>query len=398
MTSLNRRKARGLARRWTGAGLVRGISLAALIAASQLGLAVRADAQGVIQSQEHDFRLEVLTDRLSYPWAMAFLPDGAALVTERGGALRLWRDGDLDDRPINGVPEVWASGQGGLLDVLVHPDFDQTGWIYLSLSHPDGWGRAHTRVVRAVFDREAHALRDVTVIVDALPPGRGGRHFGSRLAIGGDGMLYITTGERGDRPRAQDLTDLAGKVLRLRPDGTIPADNPFVGRDDARPEVFAYGTRNGQGMDVHPETGAVWFHEHGPRGGDELNIVRAGVNYGWPVITYGMNYNGTPMGEGTHKPGMEQPVHYWDPSIAPSGMAIYDGDAFPNWRGDIFVGALKFQLIARLEMDGDRVVREERLLEHSLGRIRALEVGPDGALYILTDAADGRLARLMPAR
>lgn len=344
----------------------------------------------------HPVRVEVLTEALSYPWALTFLPDGAALITERDGRLRLWAEGRLDPRPVAGVPAVWASGQGGLLDVLAHPAFDRTGWIYLSLSHPDGGGRAHTRVVRAVFDRAAHALRDVTVIADALPTGRGGRHFGARLAFGPDGMLYVTTGDRGDSDRAQDPMDLAGKILRLTPDGGIPDGNPFLGRADARPEIFALGTRNGQGMDVHSETGAVWFHEHGPRGGDELNLARPGVNYGWPVVTHGRAYSGLPIGEGREKPGMEPPVWVWVPSIAPSGLAIYDGDLFPNWRGDLFVGALKVRLIARLEMDGDRVVDEQRVLEGDLGRLRALEVGPEGALYLLTDDSEGMLARLVP--
>jgi glucose/arabinose dehydrogenase len=367
-----------------------------MLTAAPVGAAL-AQTLGTVQSEQHAFTVEVLTDRLMYPWGLTFLPDGAALITERDGTLRLWADGGLDPRPVANVPPVWAKGQGGLLDVLVHPDFADNGWVYLSLSHPDGSNSAHTRVVRAVFDRAGHALTDITVIVDALPTGRGGRHFGSRLAFAPDGTLYVSTGERGDRPRAQDLNDLAGKILRLNPDGSVPGDNPFVGRADVRPEIFASGTRNAQGMDVHPDTGAIWFQEHGPRGGDELNVARAGANYGWPVITYGINYNGTPMVEGTHKPGMEQPVYYWDPSIAPSGLAIYDGEAFPNWRGDMFVGALKYQLLARLEMDGDRVVGEERLLQGELGRIRAVEVGPDGALYLLTDDATGRLVRLGPA-
>ncbi|KAA5606190.1 PQQ-dependent sugar dehydrogenase [Roseospira marina] len=370
------------------------------LACALLTLGLAAGPSGAetrtVDSEQQTFTVEVLADGLAHPWALAFLPDGAALITEREGRLRLWADGTLDPRPIDGVPPVRAVGQGGLLDVLVPPDFAETGHIYLSLSHPADGDGANTRVVRAVFDREAHALRDVTVIVDATPVGHTSRHYGSRLAIGGDGKLYVTTGERGERPRAQDLTDLAGKVLRLNPDGSIPEDNPFVGHADVRPEIYALGTRNAQGMDVHPDTGVVWFHEHGPRGGDELNIARGGANYGWPIITYGLNYNGTPMGEGTAKPGLQQPVYYWDPSIAPSGMTIYDGAAFPEWRGDIFVGALKFRLLARLEMDGDRVVAEERLLTDELGRIRAVVTGPDGALYLLTDAGNGRLVRLGP--
>ena len=383
---------RGIGALALGLGLAQGLAQG-FIGPSSMALA----APLTVTSDGHTAVVETLSDGLHSPWGMDFLPDGAALITERGGTLRLWADGALDPRPVEGVPTVWASGQGGLLDVLVHPDFAQTGWVYLSVSHPAGGGAANTRVVRAIFDRDAHTLRDVRVIVDAGPPGRGGRHFGSRLAIGGDGKLYVSSGDRGDRPRAQALDDLAGKLLRLNLDGSIPDDNPFVNEPGARPEIYAYGTRNAQGMDVHPDTGVVWFHEHGPRGGDELNVAQAGANYGWPVITYGINYNGTPMGEGTHKPGMMQPVTYWDPSIAPSGMAIYDGDLFPNWRGDVFVGALKYQLIARLEMDDGRVVEEERLLKGELGRIRALEVGPEGALYILTDSWPGYLLRLVPA-
>jgi aldose sugar dehydrogenase len=225
----------------------------------------------------------------------------------------------------------------------------------------------------------------------------GGRHFGSRLGFDRDGYLFVTLGERGQDERAQDLGALAGKVVRLHPDGSVPDDNPFVGRNDAAPEIFSYGHRNPQGLAVHPETGAVWVEEHGPRGGDEVNVVRAGANYGWPVITYGRAYSGLPMGEGSEKEGMEQPLHYWVPSISPSGMAFYGGDAFPAWQGDLFVGALSGELLARLELDGEQVVAEERLLEGVLGRIRDVRVGPDGYLYLLTDYADGALVRLEPA-
>jgi glucose/arabinose dehydrogenase len=239
-------------------------------------------------------------------------------------------------------------------------------------------------------------LEDPEVIFTALPLVSSSKHFGSRLAFGPQGHLFITVGERGQDDRAQDLADLNGSVIRLRPDGSVPEDNPFVGRADARPEIFSYGHRNPQGMAVHPETGDVWTHEHGPRGGDEVNLIRPGVNYGWPVITHGISYAGFPIGEGEAKPGMAQPLHYWVPSIAPSGMAFYTGDAFPEWRGDLFVGALVQKHLARLELDGERVVAEERLLERAIGRIRDVETGPDGFLYLLTDEADGELYRLEP--
>jgi glucose/arabinose dehydrogenase len=244
---------------------------------------------------------------------------------------------------------------------------------------------------------EDGALVDLEEIFQAQPGFSGGRHFGSRLAFDPDGYLFITVGERGQRDEAQSLESHNGTVVRLHDDGTIPEDNPFVGEAGARPEIFSYGHRNPQGMDIHPETGVPWLQEHGARGGDEVNIVEAGVNYGWPVITYGIDYSGAPIGEGTAKPGMAQPIHYWVPSIAPSGMTFYSGDAFPEWQGDLFVGALKFALITRLELDGDQVLAEERLLEDQLGRIRDVRTGPDGFLYLLTDEADGALYRLQPA-
>ena len=234
------------------------------------------------------------------------------------------------------------------------------------------------------------------MIFVAEPLVRSSKHFGSRLAFDPEGHLFVTVGERGQGDRAQDPGDHNGSVIRLHPDGRVPEDNPFVGVEGARPEIFSYGHRNPQGLAIHPETGLPWLHEHGARGGDEVNIVRPGVNYGWPVITYGIDYSGAPIGEGTHKEGMAQPIHYWVPSIAPSGMAFYDGEAFPEWQGDLFVGALRSQLLARLELDGERVVAEERLLEGAIGRIRDVEVGPDGYLYLLTDESDGGLYRLEP--
>jgi glucose/arabinose dehydrogenase len=303
------------------------------------------------------------------------------------------RGGVLDPDPLAGVPVVYASGQGGLLDVILDPDFASNRLVYLSYAARADGG-AGTRVARARLGDAG--LEDLEVIFAAMVTG-GGRHFGSRLGFDPDGYLFVTLGERGASERAQDLGSLAGKVVRLHADGSVPAGNPFVGRPGAGPEIYSYGHRNPQGLAVHPETGRVWVEEHGPRGGDEVNLVAAGVNYGWPVITYGRAYSGGAIGEGSAKEGMAQPVHYWVPSISPSGMAFYQGDAFPQWQGDLLVGALSGELLARLELDGEQVAGEERLLEGVLGRIRDVRVGPDGYVYLLTDHANGALLRLEPA-
>jgi aldose sugar dehydrogenase len=346
-----------------------------------------------VASDQATFRVVEVADGLEHPWAMAFLPDGDVLITERPGRLRILREGVLDPTPIEGVPEVYASGQGGLLDVVLDPDFASNRLIYLSYA-AEGEDGAGTRVARARLGDGG--LESVEVIFEGFMAG-GGRHFGSRLGFDPDGYLFVTLGERGQDERAQEPGDLAGKVVRLHPDGSVPESNPFVGRDDAAPEVFSWGHRNPQGLAVHPETGRVWVVEHGPRGGDEVNLVAAGVNYGWPVITHGRAYSGLPMGEGSAKEGMAQPLHYWVPSISPSGLAFYQGDAFPQWQGDLFTGGLSGEVLARLELDGEQVVEEERLLEGVLGRIRDVRVGPDGYLYLLTDYTDGALVRLEPA-
>ena len=340
------------------------------------------------------FQARTIVSGLAHPWGMAFLPDGRTLVTERPGRLRLIENGRLNPEPIKGLPDIRATGQGGLLDIILHPDYKENGWLYFSYS-AEGAGGIGTEVARARLD--GMALKDLEIVFRMQPKGSGGRHFGSRLLFDRNQYLYITIGDRGDKSRAQRLGDHAGAVIRLHDDGRVPADNPFVNRENGRPEIYSYGHRNPQGMALHPQTGEVWTHEHGPKGGDETNIIRPGLNYGWPVITYGVNYGvGTKIGEGTHKPGMEQPLHYWNPSIAPSGMAFYTGDKFPQWRNNLFIGALKFQLLVRLELDGNRVVREERLLEGKLGRIRDVRNGPDGYLYLLTDAGNGRLVQLRP--
>jgi glucose/arabinose dehydrogenase len=352
-------------------------------------------AAQVERSQEHAFRVVKIVEGLEYPWGLAFLPDGRMLVTERPGRLRIVQDGKLVPQPVAGLPQIAAVGQGGLLDVALHPRFGENGLVYLSYV-ARGDGGVGTEVVRGRL--AGGRLEDLRIIFRQQPKGSGGRHFGSRLVFDRGGLLYVTLGDRGEMERAQKPDDHAGSVIRLHDDGRVPADNPFSGRPGWKPEKYTIGNRNMQGATLHPQTGRLWTHEHGPQGGDEVNVIRAGANYGWPVITYGVNYGfGTKIGEGTHKPGMEQPLHYWVPSIAPSGMAFYTGDKFPRWRGDLFVGALRDQLLVRLKLDGERIVREERMLKDVLGRIRDVRNGPDGFLYLLTDESRGVLARLEPA-
>jgi len=331
---------------------------------------------------------------LEHPWSLAFLPDGRMLVTERPGRLRyVSADGKLSE-PIAGVPAVHAVNQGGLLDVALDPAFASNSTIYLSFAERGGGEENSTAVARARLD--GMQLRDVRVIYRQQPKFASGHHFGSRLVFARDGTLFVTQGDRNKlREAVQDLSTDIGKVVRIRTDGGIPADNPFVGRKDARPEIWSYGHRNIQGAALNPATGELWTHEHGPRGGDEINITRAGRNYGWPVITYGREYFGPAIGEGTAKTGMEQPVHYWVPSIGPSGMAFHGGRAYPQWKGQLFVGALAAKQLVRLEIGDDgRVRHEERLAIDE--RVRDVREGPDGALYLLTDENPGRVLRVVP--
>jgi glucose/arabinose dehydrogenase len=337
-------------------------------------------------------RVTTIAEGLEHPWGLAFLPDGRMLVTERPGRLRIVSaDGTLS-KPISGVPRVQARGQGGLLDVALHPKFTDNQLVYLSFSEP-GSGGAGTSVARGRLVGEA--LQDVQVIFRQSPKVDTGFHYGSRLVFDREGKLFVSSGDRGMQDTAQDLARGQGKLFKLNDDGTPAQGLPLAEREGTHPGVFSYGHRNIQGMALHPTTGLVWTHEHGPRGGDEINVPRAGRNYGWPVITYGINYNGTTIGDGLKaKDGMEQPMHQWTPSIGASGLAFYTADRFPAWKGDAFVGALALNHLERLELDGERVVKTEVLLEDWNQRIRDVRQGPDGALYVLSDARNGQVAKV----
>jgi len=381
------------------------VALVATGLATVAAVTLRAQ-DGVFRSAEHDYRVVTVVEGLEHPWAIAFLPDGDMLVTERPGRLRIVRDGALLPDPVPGLPAIRVGGQGGLLDVVPHPDFASNRLVYLSYSKPNEDGsEGTTAVARARFEDDQ--LSDLEEIFEAVAWTEGRGHHGSRLAFDRDGYLFITIGDRQARPAgdleahpAQDLTDHYGTTLRLHDDGRVPSDNPFVGRDDALPEIWSYGHRNAQGMAVHPETNQVWQNEHGPQGGDELNLIRSGVNYGWPVIGHGVHYrSGETIHEATRREGMEEPVHFWTPSIATSGMLIYTGDAFPRWQGDFFIGGLAGEQLARLTMDGDRVMNEETLVRR-MGRIRDVRQGPDGFIYLAIDHRGGDLTpivRLEPA-
>ena len=341
-------------------------------------------------------RVETVADGLELPWSLAFLPDGRMLVAEQFKGLRLVRrDGALGPR-IDGVPELYAVNQGGLLDLALHPDYPDPPLLFFAFAEI-GLGGTGTAVARAELDLDAHALRDLEVIFRQQPKSVGDRHFGARLAFGPDGKLFVTLGDRAQPHRAQDASIHRGQVIRIAPDGSIPDDNPFVGRPDHRPEIWSIGHRNPQGAAIHPRTGTLWIHEHGPIGGDELNVVEPGRNYGWPVIHYGEANSGGKHGAGTHEPGMRQPIRYWDPSIAPSGMTFYTGELFPAWRGDLLLGALGFRMLVRLELDGRKVVHEEHLLRGLGLRIRDVVQGPDGAIYLTNDSRRGRILRVTPA-
>ena len=352
-----------------------------------------------VETERHTLSLETISEGLNHPWGIAFLPSGDMLVTERSGTLNIITQAG-QKTPIQGTPEVVAKSQGGLLDVNIDPDYADNGWVYISYSEkdPKGGNGNSTAVMRGKIDGDKWTQGEV--IFRQAPKYESNAHFGSRLVFSPEGHLFITLGERYSRMQdAQTLDNHHGKIVRIWPDGSIPKDNPFVGNDGALDEIWSYGHRNVQGAAIHPDTGELWTIEHGPQGGDEVNIPKAGKNYGWPTITYGEDYGGGEIGIGTHKEGMEQPFYYWLPSIATAGSIFYTGDKFPKWKGDLLVTALRGQTIARLDLEEGRVLHEERMLEDATSfRIRDIEQGPEGFLYILTDADSGQLIKLSPVK
>ena len=348
----------------------------------------------VIQSEKQKFGVDTIATELTNPWGIAFLPDGRILITERAGEIRIVKDGKLLAEKIGNVPAVFANGQGGLLDIKLHPDYASNGWIYLTYAKP-GEGGGGTVVARAKL--EGNNLTNLEEIFTALPLLGSGAHFGSRVVFDGKGYIFVSSGERGTKENAQDLTNHLGKIIRLHEDGKVPTDNPFVNTPGAKPEIWSYGHRNPQGLFYDKATETLWDVEHGPMGGDELNRVEKGKNYGWPVITYGMNYDSTAITDITAKEGMEQPVFFWKPSIATCGLVLVTSDKYPEWKGNLLVGALAKQHIARVELDAQgKFVKQEKLLEN-IGRVRAVEQSPDGYLYVATETP-GMLLKLIPVK
>lgn len=368
------------------------VGVTAVVLALSAGGAVTGNT--LFRSALHDYRVVTVADGLIQPWSIAFLPGGDALITERPGRLRVLRQGKLLPEAVEGVPKVFHSSQGGLLEVMPHPSFASNRFLYLSFSKPGPTdAQATTTLVRGRFD--GTRLTDVQQLFEAVTQGR--NHFGGKIAFDRNGFLFLTLGDRQVAPEgkldahpAQDLSNHHGKIVRLHDDGRVPSDNPFSSRAGARPEIWSYGHRNVQGLAIHPETGDVWTNEHGPQGGDELNRVEPGRNYGWPVIGYGVNYNsGLAIHAGTMREGMEQPTHVWVPSIGTSGLMIYTGNRFPQWRGNLFVGGMARHRVARLTLDGRRITSEETLVPQ-MGRIRDVRQGPDGDIYLVTDNRDGK--------
>jgi aldose sugar dehydrogenase len=361
-----------------------------------LSSAACASTPEQINSEKADIKVEVVTSGLQHPWGMTFLPDGRMLVTERTGKLRIVDADGNKSEPLSGLPEILVKNQGGLLDVTIDPMFSENQRIYFSFSEPvSGSEKSSTAVASAILEEQG--LSELQVIFSARPKIDTGHHFGSRLVFDREGALFITLGDRGSqRQGAQQLDSHYGKVVRVLPNGDIPKDNPYTDNDKALSDIWSYGHRNIQGAALHPQTGELWTHEHGPQGGDEINIAEATKNYGWPEITYGEEYGGGEIGD-TKKSGMEQPLHYWVPSIAPSGMAFYTARTFSDWQGNLLVGSLKFRQLVRLELgDNNKVSHEERI---DIGqRVRDVRQGPDGAVYLLTDHPDGQLLRLTPGK
>jgi glucose/arabinose dehydrogenase len=366
-----------------------------LFAGACLGGVCSISHAQVFPSAAGNLNAETFARGLDHPWSIAFLPDGRLLVTERPGRMRIvGKDGKLSPA-LAGIPRVFASGQGGLLDVALDRAYADNQTLYFCYAEP-AQGGARTAVARArMLDETSPRLDAASVIFRQEGPLSTSNHFGCRIVQAPDDNLFVTLGEHFVyRDQAQNLSNHLGKIIRIRPDGSAPSDNPFIAQTGARPEIWSYGHRNPQGLAFHPSTGKLWEHEHGPRGGDEINIIEKGKNYGWPVIGYGVDYSGARIHESTHKPGMEQPLWHWTPSIAPSGMAFYTGDVFTGWRGNLFVGALAGEMLVRLELSGEKVTREERLMQQLHERIRDVRQGPDGALWLATDSSSGPILRV----
>jgi glucose/arabinose dehydrogenase len=321
---------------------------------------------------------EIVVSDLTNPWGFVFLPDQSFLITEKDGRLIHFKNGSKTE--IKNLPNTFVNGQGGLMDIQLHPDYKNNGWIYLTLSSAEGNRKgSHTALFRGKIKN--NQFIDKQLLYKATPNTRAGQHFGSRIIFDNNGYIYFSIGERGERDiNPQDITRDGGKIYRLHDDGRIPTDNPFYNSPNAKKAIYSFGHRNPQGMVIHPETGEIWSHEHGPKGGDEINIIKAGKNYGWPVVTYGKNYSGTKITDKTEAEGMESPVHYWDPSIAPCGMEFISSDIYPNWKGNLLVGSLKFQYLNNCYIKNNQVIKEERLLD-GLGRLRSIKLGPDGYIY-----------------
>ena len=370
----------------------------ALFAAVLAGLMASPASAESFKTEKAEIEVTTIASGLDHPWGMAMLPDGSLLVTERAGRmLHIANEGaDSPVTALSGVPQVAARGQGGLLDVVVDEDFANSRRLWFTWSER-GQGGFSTALSTATLSADHAALENVEKIFVMARKTTTGHHFGSRIVLAPDGKLFMTMGERGDPGRAQDFFDHAGSVIRLNRDGSVPADNPFADGKSGLPEIWSKGHRNPQGAAWNSAENRIWTVEHGAAGGDEINRPEPGLNYGWPVISYGVNYNGTPIGKGTSAPGYEQPVYYWDPSIAPSGMAFYNGEMFPQWQGNLFVGALKYQMLVRMEVENGKVISEERLLEGEYGRIRDVRAFGDGAIWLLTDEDDGKLLRITPA-
>lgn len=340
-------------------------------------ISILACAQEKKETQNKSY--QVIVSNLSIPWGFTFLPDNSILITEKEGKLIHYKNGNKTE--ISGLPEIYVRGQGGLLDIKLHPNYKDNGWLYFTYASPEGDHKGgNTALMRAKIKN--NTLINKELLYKATPNTTRGQHFGSRIVFDNNGYIYFTIGERGDRDvNPQDITRDGGKVYRLHDDGSIPKDNPFIGYNNAKKAIYSYGHRNPQGMVLHPETGEVWTHEHGPRGGDEINIIKPGKNYGWPKISYGINYSGTKFTDDTALPGMEQPLHYWDPSIAPSGMEFITSDIYKGWKGNLLIGSLKFQYLNNCYIEKGKVVKEERLLD-GIGRVRSINQGPDGYIYV----------------